>query len=356
MSPLAFTASIPLGARPALPGATSSPTLPRPTATPSRGVRMATPVVTKAADKFMHGSQTREAKQAATPFGEYTPQCTEGTGGSNTAEPTRLASLGAAFRLRQTAASPRYADLFATRRAAIIAAAGSHAQEQYAIAFPARAAAGVLGRAERLRACSRYFKKENDPVAEYMFQCVERQYKAMNVVGGVYGTGCMDGRVSGEAENKRVAALATEFRAGTMGDGAQAQMRYNASLEAVFSGRGCDYEEREFLQYPKMAGAVRWGTGAYAAAVLGVDGVMGRKMTVAEQVKGINADSYWPSSQIRPAVKSKSKAWMPSPIKSYAPMSEAAVEFGVKAQTERFEGSPYAGWSAGWKPKSTLGY
>ena len=304
----------------------------------------------------MHASQTCEAKQAATPFGEYTPQCTEGTGGSNVAETTRLASLGAAFRLRQASASVRYADLYATRRAAIISAAGSHVQERYAVTFPARAAAGVRGRAEQMRACARYFEREDDPVAEYMFECVDRQYKKDKVPGGVYGTACMDGRVRGEADNTRVAALATEYRAGAMGVAEKTQMRYNASLEAVYSGRGCDYEERAYAQFPKMASAIRWGNGAYAASVLGVDGVMGGKLSVAEQIQGENLDSYWPSNEIRPAIARKSKPWMPSPLKEYAPMSVAATKYGVEAQTDPFVESGYEGWTPGWKPKSSLGF
>lgn len=349
MATLAFTAALPLTSSPTFSGraVTSRP----PTAIGALRMSLS------AADKFMFTSQKYEAKQAAAPFGEYTVQCTEGSGGANTAEATRLASLAASFRLRQASASARYADLYATRRAAIISAAGSHVAEGYAVRFPARASASVLGRAEALRACSRYFQEEDDVVGEYMFQCVDRQYKTMKIPYGEYNTMCADGRCAGEAETARVAGLATEFRAGQMGAGVKMQMRYDASREAMFSGRGCDYEEKQYAEYPKMAAGIRWGTGAYAASVRGVMGVMGGKMaTVTEQVLGVNLDSYWPSNKIRPAVERKSAPWMPSPIKSYAAMSEAAVAYGVEAQTKPFVESGYEGWSSGWKPESSIGY
>lgn len=306
----------------------------------------------------MFASQKYEAKQAAVPFGEYTVQCTEGSGGAHTAETTRLASLAASFRLRQASPAARYADLYATRRAAIIAAAGSHTGERYAVRFPSRASAGVMGRAEKLRACSRYFEQdEEDLVGEYMFECVDKQYKKMKVPFGVYNTMCADGRCAGDADVARVGGLAARFRAGQMGKGAKRQMRNNASLEAIFSGRGCDYEEKQYAEFPKMAAGIRWGTGAYAAGVTGVMGVMGGKVaTVTEQIMGENLDVYWPGNKIRAGVERATKPWMPSPIKSYAYMSEAAVAYGVEAQSEPFEESGYEGWSAGWRTKSSVGY
>lgn len=308
-----------------------------------------------AADKFMFNSQTREAKQAATVTGVYTVQCTEATGGANTAEATRLAVLAKQFRLRQASTSALYADLFATRRAAIISSAGSHVDESYAVKFPARAAAGVAGRAEKLRACSRYFKSVDD-AEEYMFQCVESQYKAMRVPGGVYSTMCADGRQSGDADTARVSALATQFRAGQLSEKEKQQLRYDSSLEACFSGRGCSYEEEEYMRFPKMAGAIRWSSGVYASSVTGpASGIVGKLATVEEQIKGENLSSYWPSNEIRPAVKRSSKPWMPSPVKSYSAMSEAAVAYGVAAQAEPFKDSKYDGWSAGWKATGKFG-
>lgn len=298
---------------------------------------------------------TREAKQAATPYGVYTVQCTEGTSKSYTAESTRLAVAAASFRLLQSSESARYADLYSTRRAAVIAAAGSHAKESYAVKFPARASASVLGRAEAMRACSRYFGSA-ETAEEKMFDCVDRQYKAMKIPYGTYNTSCCDGRVAGDAETARTAGMAAQFRAGTMSDSSKTQMRYNASLEAVFSGRGCDYEEKQFCDYPKMASAIRWSTGAYAARSGGMIGVLGGKlMTVQEQIEGVNLDSYWPSNLIRPAVKRECSPWNSvGACKDFSYMSEDALAYGVEAQSNPFVESGYEGWSPGWQPKSSV--
>lgn len=305
-----------------------------------------------AADKYMSRVVTREAKEAATTTGVYTVQCTEGTAGSNVAEASRLAALAANYRLRQSSQSARYADLYATRRAAIVLAAGSHVGESYAVAFPARAAAGVLGRAEALRACSRYFPPSS-PAEEYHFRCVDRQYKATRVPGGVYSTACADGRVSGDAENARVSALAAEYRSRQFSKLDKAAMRYAAIKEATVLARGCSYEEESFEKFPKMSAAMRYSTGAYAASVTETQLVTGGSaLTISDQVNGVNLDSYWPSNEIRPAVKRVSPWYKPSPIKNYAPMSEAAVAYGVEAQ-KAFVDDKYSGWSSGWKPKST---
>lgn len=348
MAPLAFTTPLALTATPTFTGRALT------TRRQASGAALRMSV----ADDYMSKAVTREAKQAGTPFGVYTVQCTEGTSSSFTAESTRLAVLASSFRLRQASTSARYADLYATRRAAVIAAAGSHVAESYAVKYPARASAGVIRRAEALRACSRYFTNDGG-AEEMMYNCVENQYKAMKVAGGVYSTSCCDGRTAGDAETARTAGLAANFRAGTMSNSAKTQMRYNASLEAVFKSRGCDYEEKQFCDFPKMAGAIRSGSsGAYAARIGGVISVIGGDlMTVEEQIQGVNLNSYWPSNQIRPAVERDCEPWNAVPAcKDYSWMCGAAVAYGVAAQTETFEESGYEGWSPGWQPSSSLGY
>lgn len=307
------------------------------------------------ADLYIADMYTKTAKALATPFGVYTVQCTEGGAGDNTPEATRLASLAATFRLRQAPDSVKYRDLYATRRAAIVNAAGSHAREAYAIKYPAAAWAGVRGKAEAMRACSRYFGEEEDKAAEYMSQCVDWQHKGMKAVGGVYSTLCADGRRKGEAEVTRIASLATRYRAKTMGVKERMQMRYDASLQAVYLGHGCHHEEQQFVKFRKMASAMRYGDGSFAASVGTTADYMGGKlMTVEEQVKSENLFAYWPGYLIRPAIKRQKKPWESSLIKSYAYMSEAAVEYGKKANSKPFVPSEYAGWRPGWKPKSTL--
>lgn len=304
----------------------------------------------------MHDVAVREAKAVATATGVYTVQCTEATAGSNTAEATRMAVLAKQFRLRQASASTRFADLFNTRRAAIIAATGSHVQEAYAVSFPARASAVVAGRAESMLACSRYFK-DVSKAEDYMYECVEKQYKALRVPNGEYSTLCADGRTSGDAENARVAAMAAQFRGGQLSGIQKAQGRYNASLEACANGRGCSYEEEVYVNYPKVAGAIRWGDGTYAAAVKGPGAFLVNSLpSVTDQINGINLDAYWPNNEIRPAIKRVVEPWNKVPVKQFAPaMSEAAVAYGISFITNPFVDSEYEKWSAGWKPQGKFG-
>lgn len=313
--------------------------------------------IQRGADTYMFDSQKYEAKQAVTLSGVYSVQCTEGTAGDNVAEASRLAVFAKEFRLRQSSLSARFADLFATRRAAIIQSAGSHTAELYAVRFPARAAAGVAGRAEKLRACSRYIGAA-DKSEQYMYECVERQYKATKVVGGVYSTACADGRMSGDAETARVSALAAEFRSGQLSASQKAQMKYDASLEAIHSGRGCSYEEEQYVAYPKMAGAIRWSSGAYAASVLEAQGssaVPGDAPTIPELVEsGDNLYAVLPGYDIRNDVTKERAPWYESPIKSYAYMSEYAVKYGIEAQKDPFEPEKYQGWTPGWKTTSSV--
>lgn len=351
---LTFAPSAALPLRHPTPSLAAHPTLtplkPRPPTPPPR-LAMSLP----RADNYIADMYTKSAKAQATPYAVYTVQCTEASAGANTTEATRLSALARQFRLRQASASMKYKDLYDTRRAAVIQSGGSHVSEQYAVHFPKAAWAGVVGRAEAGRMCSRYFGGDQGVVGEYMYRSVERYYNGLKVAGGVYGTLCADGRRSGEADTARVAALSVAFRARGMGVRQKLGMKYDARLEAVRLGNGGDYEESNFLKYGKMAAAVRCGNGSYAAGVGTVVDYMGGKlMTVEEQVKGENLFSYWPGYLIRPAVKRDKAPWESSGVKSYAYMSEAAVSYGVQATSEPFVDSVYNGWSAGWRPKSSL--
>jgi hypothetical protein len=326
--------------------------------------RMALPKATAAAaDSYLSRSATAAFKSSAVPAGEYTVQCTEGSGLPFSAYDTAVRARTAAFRKRQAGANARArtADLFATRRAAIVGAGGMHFAEARAVKFPCTAAADVAGRAEALRACSRY-TVGGGLVDAYMARQVEGTYKAMSVAAssGVYGVNCCDGASGGEAEEARVCAEAGRFRAGQLGAGLQAQGRYNAIAQATALSRGCSYEEESYGAFPSVAGMMRFSSGVYAAYSSGASGsgvgggVVG---ALSKRLSGVNAAALWPSSKVRAAVVAENRKpfWKTSsPIKSYAYMSEAAVAYGVTAQTGSFKGnSVNTAWRSGWAPKSS---
>lgn len=353
----AFAAPIALGASTVLPSAvTRTSPLRAPPAPAASTVSMISTSALDSADAYMSRTVRAEYKRFAAASGTYTVQCAEAAvhGG---AYDLAVRARNAAFKKRQASASAAYADLFATRRAAIVLAHGCHTEEAKLVAYPSAAAACVFGKSEAMRACNRYSGAGGmGTVDSYMAECVTRQYKAMKVPDGVYTSACSDGSVAGEAEDSRVAAKMVEFKAGQFGAGAKAQARYNASLQAIALSRGCDYEDVQYSLYPTMAGSMRWSSGAYAAkkagAAQGVSGGGGAKSeALAVRLAGVNAETLWPSSLIRPAIKRKTAPWVESTLKQYRGMSPAALEYGIAAQTGAFEGGgPAEAWTPGWQP------
>lgn len=311
------------------------------------------------ADVYIAESAVRALKKSGAPDGVYSAQCAEGTGGANTAEARRTRTLSREFRLRQAGPSARFADLYATRREAVLLARGAHYAEVAAANFPASACAKVRAEREALMACDRYFGPD-EPDAEMMHRCVVGQYAPAS--GGVYSTSCSDGAAKGQAEDARVAGLAAQYAGARLPVKLQTRRNFNASLFAIATARGCSYEEEQFLMFPKMAGAMRGlTTGAYAASVGGATAAGGistgkssKMAALAVRLKGANASAIWPNSEIRKAIVRARKPWESAGVKSYAYMSEAAVKYGMEAQAKPFVAEKYEGWSAGWSAKSKL--
>jgi len=338
----------------------TSPVAPATCALPTR--RSPAPAVAaptmSVVDDYMAASVIRQYKAAAVPGGVYTPQCTEGAVPGD-AEAKRVYAITQAFRARQSTARAAAANRFETRRRGIIAAHGCSHEEGRVVAFPSMAANMVIGQAEALRACSRY-QVPASKAEKYMADAVERQYAAIQCPTGEF-TVCTDGAAKGEADAARVAGGSTAFRARTLSTGAKAQGRFNAQAYATTQyGHGCGYEEALFAAYPAVAGAMRPSTGAYAAAAapIGSSGgaVVKKPETLAVRLAGPNRAAIWPSFLRRPAVARTRAPWNPTPIKSYAPMSEAAVAAGVKAQSGAFQSTVTAGdssWRSGWQPSPT---
>lgn len=314
-------------------------------------------------DNYMATNVRRQYKQSGVPFGEYTVQCTEGTT-PGAAEEKRVMSLAAAFRARQASPSARYADLYNTRRLAILGTNGCHREEQQVCNLPIAAYACVIGKMEAMGACNRY-RDDKEADAKYMNRSVERGCRMGGggsgaVGGGEFGVMCTEGNVKGQAETARVNALGTAYRARQMSQGQKERAKYNASLNAInMYSNGCDYEESLFMRYPMAAGAMKGSTGVYAAGAAGASGfggpAEGRKvLPLALRLKGPNAQALWPSYLRRPAVQKKRAPWESSGVKSYSPMSEAALQSGIAGQSKPFKsGAGDVAWSPGWQPSSS---
>lgn len=215
-----------------------------------------------AADKYMAQCVRSQYKATAVSTGVYTPACTEGTV-KGAADASRVAALSAAFRAGQRSSAQKYGDYYEARRQATLGTHGCSYEEALVSSYPRVAAAMVMGQAEATRSCVRY-GMPSSTAETYMAASVDRQMKARAVATGVYSPACTDGGVSGEAETKRVAALATRFRAGHLPATARAQAAYDAAAYArLHFGHGCGYEEAAFERYPAVAAAMRPSTARY---------------------------------------------------------------------------------------------
>lgn len=193
---------------------------------------------------------------------QYTAACTEGTV-KGAADAARVASLSATFRAGHRSVAQKYGDYTEARRQATIAAHGCSYEEALLGAYPRTAAAMLLGTAEATRACVRYASAAS-PAEAYMAASVDAAMKARAVAGGVYAPSCTDGSTGGEAEAKRVAAVAARFRSAHLPQTTRAAARYDAARAArVHYGHGCSYEEGLFDKYSAVAAAMRPSTARY---------------------------------------------------------------------------------------------
>jgi len=221
----------------------------------------ANPVV----DDFMARSVRRQYIQQASPTGVPSVQCIEG---STYAAPyeSRTLARHAAFRARQLPVAMQIHNLHETRRAAFAAAHGCSHEEGRVSQFPKMAAAYLIGQAEAARACNRYIENSS-PAEKYMCEAVERVYTAKMAGSGEFTVACTDGQAKGEADLAAERGKAAQFRAKQYSAAQKAGAAYAAKKWAREQGRGCDYEEVRFDEYPRLAGSMRPEFGMYPGYV-----------------------------------------------------------------------------------------
>lgn len=218
-------------------------------------------------DILTHTTLSRRCLNDLRPFWcipgtQYDPSCTEGSAKGH-AEASRKAALSTAFRANHRSSTQKLGDYFETRRRALTVA-GDCTYEAYLVGrFPAAAAAVVLGAAEAGRTCVRY-GVPSSPAETYMVRAVDGAMKRRAVPGGVYEPSCSDGGAKGEADVKRVQALAAKYRSAALPAGAAAQAKYDSAAYArQHFGHGCSYEDNLFGAYPAIAAAMRPSTARY---------------------------------------------------------------------------------------------
>lgn len=213
----------------------------------------------KLGETYMAKCVANQYKATACSNGTYSVRCTEGTV-SGQADLARIASLAQDFRAFQRTPSQKFADMYENRRLAISAAHGCTYEENLLSSYNNVASAFVRGREEAMGSCSRYTATDAanaSPAEQYMSRCVDAQVKRGAVASGVYGTACMDGSVSGMAENKRIVAMSAAYRMGQISKIAKQQRMYDVRRHAVDTyAHMCSYEEDLFNKYPAVATAM----------------------------------------------------------------------------------------------------
>lgn len=216
----------------------------------------------QAADKYMSQCIVKQYKAMATPFGEFTVQCTEGTVRGQ-AEESRNAALSASFRLKHRTSAQKYGDFYEMRRQAIIGAHGCTYEESLLGRFPVSARAYVTSSSEARLNCVRYSAGSSSAEA-YMASCVDKQMKYRAAPTGVYDVMCTEGNAKGVAEFKRVSSLSAKFRAKQMSPIAKEQAKFNnAAYARTFFAHDCSYEEALFNKYPAVSASMRPSTARY---------------------------------------------------------------------------------------------
>lgn len=90
----------------------------------------------------------------------------------------------------------------------------------------------------------------------YMAECVTKQNKMTACPGGVYSVRCTEGTTKGQAEDSRIASLATSFRMGHRSTSQKFGDFTEVRRKAIIACAGCSYEEKLVDLFPISARAV----------------------------------------------------------------------------------------------------
>lgn len=208
------------------------------------------------ADEFMAKNVMRQYKELSVPYGEYSTKCTEGITKLQ-ADEKRVFSRTSAFKQSQKPVNIRIREAYDARKKAFIAANLCSAEEAKFKMFPMAARVYNATRNEALGTCTRYVQPQS-VAEEYMKNSVMNQVRQAQCPYGEYAVGaCNEGFVKGQAEERRSACLAAEYRAAQQDAAATTRQRYDAPKAAVmYYGHECSHEEQQYYGMPAVAAAM----------------------------------------------------------------------------------------------------
>lgn len=207
-------------------------------------------------DEFCAKGITMTYKRAAVPMGEYTTKCTEGTV-PQMANESRIFNRTQAFRQAQKPVNIRLREKYEARKACFVLSHNCSREEAQFKEMPMSCATFLAGKMEAMGTCYRTVRP-NTIEEDYMSGSVRAQlYTKMNPTG-VYGTGaCEDGHTQGDADLRRVLALASEYRAVQQSPSTvTAQMYESSRMARQLFAHDCHHEETQIYDYPAVAAAM----------------------------------------------------------------------------------------------------
>lgn len=208
-------------------------------------------------DEFCAKGMLMTYKRAAVPTGVYTTKCSEATTPHGAADNKRLFNRTTAFRQAQKPVNVRMNERYTARKHAFVMSHGCSAEESKFAGMPMSCATFLQGNAEAEGACFRNVLPQNTG-EDYMASGIRAQIIAAKMPGGVYPLGyCMDGYRKGDADERRVAAGASEFRATQASAFSTTHSSYEARRMAIkLYGHGCNHEEEQFSAMPAVSAAM----------------------------------------------------------------------------------------------------
>lgn len=207
-------------------------------------------------DEYCAKGMMQHYKRSAVPFGTYTTKCAEGTVPQQAFD-KRVFNRTKAFRQAQKPVNVRLGEQYAARRACFILANGCSREEDQFKNMPMSAATFLAGRAEAMGTC--YRNVTPSTIAEdYMADGVRAQLTQKAHPYGLFRVGvCEDGHAKGDAEERRVVALAAEYRSNQQSPAAVTAQQYESARTArKLYAHDCHHEEEQIFQYPAVAAAM----------------------------------------------------------------------------------------------------
>lgn len=208
-------------------------------------------------DEYCAKGMLMTYKRAAVPMGVYTTKCAEATTPYGMAESKRSFNRTTAFRQAQKPVNVRMNERYTARKHAFVMSHGCSAEESKFAGMPMSCATFLQGNAEAEGACFRNVLPTST-AEDYMASGIRAQIIAAKMPGGVYPLGyCMDGYKKGDADDRRVAAGAAEFRATQASAVSTTHSAYEARRMAIkLYGHGCNHEEEQFSAMPAVSAAM----------------------------------------------------------------------------------------------------